>query len=137
MTIRSFYVRNMLLNYDRQLIAARRLNRYLKALRAQDGSSQEVPPDIKRKALIERVAHEVMENLLFSGSENPIVQDVKDALEQEFGQHFSFQFPADDLSFQVYRETEHGAEKVEGQEKIRIMDRLWHITLDKVDQTML
>lgn len=137
MTIRSFYVRNMLLNYDKQLIAARRLNRYLKVLRAQDGSSQEVPPDIKRKVLIERVAHEVMENLLFSGSENPIVQDVKEALEQELGQSFNFRFPVDDLSFQVYRETEHGEEKVEGEEKIRIMDRLWNITLDKVDQTML
>ncbi len=137
MTIRSFYVRNMLLNYDKQLIAARRLNRYLQALRGDAGVAQEIPADIKRRVLVERVAHEVMENLLFSGSDNPIVQEVKTALEQELGEQFSFKFPAEDLSFQVYRETEAGPEKIEAEEKLHILDRLWSITLDKVDRTML
>ena len=137
MTIRSFYVRNMLLNYDKQLIAARRLNRYLQAMRDQDDVTQKMPPDVKRRALVERVAHEVMENLLFSGSDNPIVQDVKTELEQELGQRFSFKFPAEDLSFQVYRESDSGPELIEAEERIRILDRLWSITLDKVDQTML
>ena len=137
MTIRSFYVRNMLLNYDKQLIAARRLNRYLQAMRDQDDVTQKMPPDVKRRALVERVAHEVMENLLFSGSDNPIVQDVKTELEQELGERFNFRFPAEDLSFQVYRETAEGQELIEAEERIRILDRLWRITLDKVDQTML
>ena len=137
MTIRSFYVRNMLHNYDKQLIAARRLNRYLQALRGDAGVAQEIPADIKRRVLVERVAHEVMENLVFSGSDNPIVQDVKTALEHELGERFSFKFPAEDLSFQVYRETAAGSEKVEAAERLRILDRLWSITLDKVDQTML
>ena len=137
MTIRSFYVRNMLQNYDRQLIAARRLNRYLQALRGDAEDAQKIPADVKRRVLIERVAHEVMENLVFSGSDNPIVQDVKTALEHELGERFSFKFPAEDLSFQVYRETAAGSEKVEAAERLRILDRLWSITLDKVDQTML
>lgn len=137
MTIRSFYVRNMLLNYDKQLIAARRLNRYLQALRGDAGVTQEIPADIKRRMLVERVAHEVMENLLFSGSDNPIVQEVKTALEQELGEQFSFKFPAEDLSFQVYRETASGPEKIEAEERLHVLDRLWSITLDKVDQTML
>ena len=137
MTIRSFYVRNMLHNYDKQLIAARRLNRYLQALRGDAEDAQKIPADVKRRVLIERVAHEVMENLVFSGSDNPIVQDVKTALEHELGERFSFKFPAEDLSFQVYRETESGSEKVEAEERIHILDRLWSITLDKVDQTML
>ena len=137
MTIRSFYVRNMLQNYDKQLIAARRLNRFLQVMRADAGVAQEIPADIRRRVLVERVAHEVMENLLFSGSDNPIVQDVKASLEQELGQRFSFRFPAEDLSFQVYRETESGPEKIEAEERIHVLDRLWSITLDKVDQTML
>ena len=137
MTIRSFYVRNMLHNYDKQLIAARRLNRYLQAMRGDAGDSQKIPAEVKRKVLVERVAHEVMENLVFSGSDNPIVQDVKTALEQELGERFSFKFPVEDLSFQVYRETQSGPEKVENTERLRILDRLWSITLDKVDQTML
>ena len=137
MTIRSFYVRNMLHNYDKQLIAARRLNRYLQALRGDAEDAQEIPADIKRRVLVERVAHEVMENLLFSGSDNPIVQDVKAELEQETGEQFSFRFPAEDLSFQVYRETEAGPEKVKEEERIHILDRLWSITLDKVNRTML
>ena len=137
MTIRSFYVRNMLHNYDKQLIAARRLNRYLQALRGDAEDAQKIPADVKRRVLIDRVAHEVMENLVFSGSDNPIVQDVKTALEHELGERFSFKFPAEDLSFQVYRETAAGSEKVEAAERLRILDRLWSITLDKVDQTML
>ncbi len=137
MTIRSFYVRNMLRNYDKQLIAARRLNRYLQAMRGEVGTTQKIPPEVRRRVLVERVAHEVMENLLFSGSDNPIVQDVKTELEQELGQRFSFKFPAEDLSFQVYRESDAGPELIEAEEKIRILDRLWSITLDKVDQTML
>ena len=137
MTIRSFYVRNMLLNYDKQLIAARRLNRYLQALRGDAGVAQEIPADVKRRVLVERVAHEVMENLLFSGSDNPIVQEVKTALEQELGEQFSFKFPAEDLSFQVYRETEAGPEKIEAEQRLHILDRLWSITLDKVNRTML
>ncbi len=137
MTIRSFYVRNMLLNYDKQLIAARRLNRYLQAMRDDAGITQKIPADIRRRVLVERVAHEVMENLLFSGSDNPIVQDVKTELEHELGQHFTFKFPAEDLSFQVYRETAAGPEKIENEERLHILDRLWSITLDKVDQTML
>ena len=137
MTIRSFYVRNMLHNYDKQLIAARRLNRYLQALRGDAEDAQKIPADVKRRVLVERVAHEVMENLVFSGSDNPIVQDVKTALEHELGERFSFKFPAEDLSFQVYRETAAGSEKVEAAERLRILDRLWSITLDKVDQTML
>lgn len=137
MTIRSFYVRNMLLNYDKQLIAARRLNRYLQVMRDEEGITQKIPPEVKRRSLVERVAHEVMENLLFSGSDNPIVQDVKTELEQELGEHFDFRFPAEDLSFQVYRETAEGPELIEAEERIQILDRLWRITLDKVDQTMI
>ncbi len=137
MTIRSFYVRNMLRNYDKQLIAARRLNRYLQAMRGEAGTTQKIPAEVRRRVLVERVAHEVMENLLFSGSDNPIVQDVKTELEQELGQRFSFKFPAEDLSFQVYRESDSGPELIEAEERIRILDRLWSITLDKVDQTML
>lgn len=41
--------------------------------------------DARRQGLVERVAREVYENLLFSGSTNPIVEEIKAQLEVDLG----------------------------------------------------
>ena len=38
---------------------------------------------VKRQAMIERVSREIVENLIFVGSMNPIVQEIKEELENE------------------------------------------------------
>ncbi|UZP67010.1 hypothetical protein N1030_15575 [Desulfovibrio mangrovi] len=138
MSVKSFYIRNMLLKYDKQLVTARRLARYNHALRLSRGEEEQgIPPDVKRSIMVERIAREVMESLLLSGSDNPIVQEIKKQLEDDVGETLHFKYPPTELDLQVYRETPEGPVEVTPAEKAVIMEKLWHISLDKVDATML
>ncbi len=138
MTVTSFYIRNMLLKYDQQLVTARRLARYKEALRkARGGEGESIPPDVKRAVMVERIAREVMESLLLSGSDNPIVREITAQLEQEVGEKLHFRYPPTELDLQVYRETPEGLVEVTPAEKAVFMEKLWQISLDKVDATML
>ncbi|MBQ4133729.1 MAG: hypothetical protein IJD04_08380 [Desulfovibrionaceae bacterium] len=132
MSIKSFYVRKMLLQYDKQLVADRRIRRHMQLL-----GPSEVDPEQKRQLMVERVAQEVFENLLFSGSNNPVVEDVKKSLENELGEKLSFKFPPSKLDFEIYRETQDGPVKIDPSETSGLLSRLWSITLEKVDETML
>ncbi len=138
MTDTSFYVRNMLLQYDRQLTAARRLARYRHALRlAAEGNASTIPPEVKRKIMVERIAREVMENLILSGSDNPVVEDIKQQLEVEVGCPLIFKYPPTELDVQIFRDLPTGPVELQAGEKAELMERLWALTLDKVNSTML
>lgn len=136
MTIKSFYIRNMLLGYDKQLTTARRLARYRRSL-GLSGEEEQIPREVKRKQLVERVAREIVENLIISGSDNPIVTDIKEILELSFNERLYFDFPPTESELSIYRETEAGPQEVSDEEKGKILNRLWAITLDKVNETML
>jgi hypothetical protein len=133
----SFYTRQMLLQYGKQLIAARRLARYERLM----GRRQRIGNDAvltRRRALVERIAREIIENLLFSGSENPIVQDVRRNLERETGQEYIFRYPPAEEEFLILRRTpEGGEEELTEEERQRLMTRLWEVSLRVVDATML
>lgn len=137
MTVKSFYVRTMLRQYDKQLIAGRRINRYMGMSKAHDGDESATSPSVKRQAMIERVSREIVENLIFVGSPNPIVQEIKEELEKDTGQKLSFTFPVGMMDMQIMKETPDGQVPVAGNELGTILDRLWEITLDKVSATML
>ena len=138
MSKKSFPVRNMLLQYDRQLVNARRLARFKRSLRAA-GAEDEVTisREAKRRELVERVAREIVENLVITGSDNPIVADIRRRLEKEFAQKLQFTYPPADEDLQIFKDTGQGQEEVTSDEKVMILNRLWAITLDRVDHTML
>ena len=138
MSKKSFPVRNMLQQYDRQLVNARRLARFKRSLRAS-GAEDEVTisREAKRRELVERVAREIVENLVITGSDNPIVSDIKRRLEKEFAQKLQFTYPPADEDLQIFKDTGEGHEEVTSEEKVMILNRLWAITLDRVDHTML
>jgi alkanesulfonate monooxygenase SsuD/methylene tetrahydromethanopterin reductase-like flavin-dependent oxidoreductase (luciferase family) len=125
----------MLFSYGRQLVTARRLARYRRALRGAE--EPVIPPEVKRRALVERVAREIMENLLVSGSDNPVVDEIEQRLQEEFGAHLIFTYPPMQLEIQVFREGPNGPEEIAPAEKMNALDRLWEITLEIVDETML
>ncbi len=125
----------MLSSYGRQLVTARRLARYRQALRGAEGPV--IPPEVKRRLLVERIAREVMENLLIAGSDNPVVDEIKERLQQEFGERLTFTYPPSQLEIQVFREGPDGQEEIAPAEKMAILDKLWEITLETVDETML
>lgn len=131
-------VRLMLRTYGKQLTSAKRLARFKRALMlsgAQDMVS--ISREAKRRELVERISQEVIENLLVNGQENPVTGKVLEALEEDLGEKVLFDYPLDGGEVQILRQTPEGPEEVLPEEKMRIMRKLWEITLGKVDDTML
>ena len=136
MTTHTFYTRQMLLQYGRQLVTARRLARYDQLLgRVPRGDTS--ANAAKRQDMVERVAREIMENLIFSGSDNPTVQDVKERLTRELGEELIFRYPPADQDFKIFRIKDGEEKELSEAEKQRAMARLWQVTLRAVDETML
>lgn len=131
-------VRTMLATYGRQLTSAKRLARFRRALKlsqAQDAVS--ISRQARRRQLVERIAKEIVENLIVNGTCNPIVTDILAQLAQDFGERFVFEYPLDGEDLRLLRETKDGAEEIAGEPREHILRRLWEITLAKVDETML
>jgi len=134
----SIHVRTMLRRYERQLLNARRLARYRMALRlAQGDAAPPEPEEIRRRRMVEKVARELYEHLLFTGSENPVAEGIREELSVSAGAHLHFRYTPGEAALQLIREGSSGPEKVSQHEKARLLDKLWHITLAKVDETML
>ena len=132
-------LRNMLRTYGRQITTARRLARYRRSLQAAGTQDQvEISREAKRRELVHKVAAEIVESLIVTGSENPVVVDIKKELETAFRTKFHFAYPPEDMDLQIFRVLgENEAEEVTGAERVRILEKLWHIALEKVDETML
>ena len=137
MITQSFYTRQMLLRYSRQLVAARRLARYDQLLGRGPRYGSEAA-EVKRSAMVERIAREIMENLIFSGSDNPVVQEVQSRLAEESGEQYIFRYPPAEQDFQIFRTAPDGEEiELSQEEKQMVMGQLWDVTLRTVDATML
>ena len=132
-----FYLRNGLHRYDQFPEAVRRLDCSRRALRQACGEEPEIPEETKRLIMVERVARELFENLLFTDSDNPMVSEVQQALDREFSEPLSFQYLPGETDLAVMRETGEGPREVNALEKENILERAWKITLAKVDETML
>ena len=138
MVVHPVNVRLMLRTYGKQLTSAKRLARFKRALVLSGAQDQlTISREAKRKELVERISQEVVENLLVNGQENPVVNGVLEDLEQDLGERVLFDYPLDGGEVQILRQTEEGAKEVGPDEKMRILRRLWEITLDRVDGTML
>lgn len=135
MSIPSFYFRNMLLQYDRQLVTARRLARLKAELRDQMPAS--IPAETKRRAMVEHVARELLDNLLFTGSDNPVVREVRQELNHTLHGEYSFRYPPGEVDVRIFREEPEGSRELTSEERKNILAALWEITLAKVDATML
>lgn len=136
MNTSSANVRNMLRTYGKQLTSAKRLARFRQALGGSEPEDN-VSKQAKRRELVQRIAHEVFENLIVNSTHSPVVEAVLSQLESELGHRYLFDYPVDGTDVQILRETEHGPLDVIGNERNKVMRRLWEITLSKVDGTML
>lgn len=137
MSTASFYLRNMLHQYDKQLVTARIAQYRRQSWQQATGEEPTLSPEARRQILVERVARELFENLLFTGSDTPMVKEVQDALQEEFGDSLVFQYPPNSLEMMILRRTPKGTEEISPQFRADILDRAWDITLAKVDETML
>lgn len=131
-------VRRMLQTYGKQLTSAKRLARFRRALKmSQSQDEVSISRQAKRRMLVERIAQEIIENLIVNSTENPVVENILGQLRKDFGEDFIFEYPLDGGDVQLLRESEKGPMEITGEEKHHVLRRLWEITLVKVDETML
>nr|WP_321256484.1 DVU0524 family FlgM-associated protein [uncultured Pseudodesulfovibrio sp.] len=136
MNVSSANVRNMLRTYGKQLTSAKRLARFRQAMGDVE-PMDDIAKQAKRRELVERIAHEVIENLIVNSEPSPVVEAVLIQLEREFGCRYIFEYPLEGGDVQILKETQSGPRDIEGSERNKVMRRLWEITLSKVDDTML
>jgi hypothetical protein len=120
-------------------------------MRLAGGEEPGIPAEMRRRLMVERITGEIVENLLLTGSDSPIVHDVQARLDRELGGALTFRYPPGELDMRIYRgkpaasgaaalaeeESGTGPEEIVGEEKARIMDTLWRIAREIVDGTML
>ncbi|RQD67251.1 MAG: hypothetical protein D5R98_01120 [Desulfonatronovibrio sp. MSAO_Bac4] len=138
MTINQSLVKNMFQNYDRQLVNGRKLSRLSRYLRDPQGEDpHSTSREKKRRAMVERVAREIVENLITADTQNQIVKEIKDELRRETDEDLIFHYPPTGEDMKVLKPGADGPEELSMQEKDIILRKLWEITLDKVNETML
>jgi len=126
----------MLRTYGKQLTSAKRLARFKQAM-GTSPQMDDAAKQAKRRELVQRIAHEVIENLIVNSEHTPVVAAILRQMEAEFESRFIFEYPVDGTDVQVLRETQQGPQELAGAERSKVMRRLWEITLSKVDATML
>ena len=133
-------VKTMLGAYGRQLTFARRLARFRRAYSGEEEDAVAISRQARRRDLVERISREIVENLLSAPDHNPVLREIMDELENDFGQQLTFAYPLPDLDLNMRLQIFKGStldKEVSEQERQAILNRLWQITLSKVDETML
>ncbi|MEF2145079.1 MAG: DVU0524 family FlgM-associated protein [Desulfovibrionaceae bacterium] len=131
-------VRRMLHTYGKQLTSAKRLARFRRALLVAGGQDQvDISKQARRRELVQRIAKEIIENLIVNGTQSSVIQNILDHLETFAGARVMLDYPLDGGDVRVLIDTVNGPREATGDEKNRILRQLWEITLAKVDDTML
>ncbi len=138
---KSSQFRLMLQQYELQLLTARRLARYQHARRAED-EVEPPDPDAHRKATVQRVAKELYDRLVFTGTDNPLVDDIMEQLSAALGSklllHYPTPEPLRDAHVQLLRQAsaqQSSPTPLTGHEHTQALHLLWQITLKAVEES--
>jgi hypothetical protein len=137
-TIKPQIFQNMLRVYGHHSDQGRRMARYRMLLQqSMAGDMVSLSKESKRQLLVEKIAREIMESLMVSESANPVVQEIKKELQEEFGFPMEFGYPPLATEIQILRKQEDNLQEITGEDKRAILEKIWRITLSKVNETML
>ncbi len=128
-------IQNILRNYQRQSSTTKQLAQLRKAIQNQSPETDKtrISSQAKREQLVENISREIMDNLISSKTQNPVVAEIKQELEQEFNSSFLFQFmPKENRT--IVRNS--NGQEVSEEERQQIMEKLWQLTRKKVNETM-
>ncbi|MFO7728937.1 MAG: DVU0524 family FlgM-associated protein [Desulfonatronovibrio sp.] len=138
MTINPVLVKNVLKTYGRQLVNGRRIARLSRYLKGNEGADSEVHSrEMKRRSLVEKVAREIVENLITADSENPMVEEIKQTLSRELNAELIFHYPPTGEEMKIFVQGSEGPEELNKEQREQVLGKLWEITLNKVNETML
>ena len=130
-------LRIMLQGYERQLLSARRLARFCAQGRLAEGFEPEDPdPSIKRRLFVEKTARELYDTLCFTGSQNPIVEDVRTEFGKRLGKNVRFAYPPGER-LNIVAEGESGLEPLPEAEQLRARHLLRQVIRQLVERSML
>ncbi len=139
MIIHSYMLKNMMRSYDRQIDNGQRLERikkYLTPLTGESRGTDRFEQD-KRERLVQQISREILDNLLGSGSTNPIVQEIKDELDREFPDGIFFSYGISDNELKIMRVTGNRTITLPPEDRDKVMERVKEITRKKVDRTII
>ena len=138
MTVNPFLVKNVVRTYDQHQETGRRIPRFKKYMdRAGQGDSVSISKEAKRRQLVEKVAGEIVDNLIGSDTTNPVVREIKSQMAKELGSEVLFKYPSDGNGLQILKQTDQGVTELTNGEKDAFMRRLWEVALTRVNETML
>ena len=128
--------RLMLQKYQQQLVAARRLAMTRAKLRMRAGLSPEDPdPALNRHEYVKKVARELYTSLIYTGSENPVVEDIRKELGEHIGQEVEFTYPPG-KKLCIVGAGPDGKKPLSMARQLDSYNMLFDITRRKIDQSM-
>ncbi|MDR3358548.1 MAG: hypothetical protein LBN96_06830 [Desulfovibrio sp.] len=130
-------LRTMLQRYEQQLLSARRLARLRVRRRLAEGLDPEAPdPSITRRLFVEKTARELYETLVFTGGENPVIEDIRAEFGKLLGRSVRFVYPPGER-LSIVIEGAYGLEPLSEVEQRRTRHLLWQVTRRLVERSML
>jgi len=137
MHISTYHIHNVLKAYGKQLSLSRRRGENTHGIAPNRTDSITISSEARRKAVIEKVAEDVVERIVRFGPRDAMEQDVFKELEGEYGNNLAVGDSAE-LVFKVI-DKENGEEmKTLSIEDSRFLKRrLEEITRDKVNDNMI
>jgi len=132
-------LKNMMRSYDRQIGNGQRLEhirKYLSPLTAKKTEENDAG-EKRRDRLVQQISREIMDNLLGSGSSNPIVQEIKEELDREFPEKLFFSYGVADSELKIMRVTGNTSVTLSPEDRDKVMDRVREITREKVGRTLI
>jgi len=125
LTATPYPVRTMLRTYGRQVTTARRLARYRRLSRPvptpeEDAEARQAREAKRQDRCCGRVAGPRSSRTAFvTGSDSPVVDDIKAALEDELGFRVTFAYPPEEQEMQILRQdTPDGPTAITGSERM-------------------
>ena len=137
MSVVTAEIRMMLKRYERQLMAYRRVVRYrVKRRLAQGQNPQDPDPSPKRRMYVDKVAKEIFESLIYTGSDNPIIEEIRSELSNFVGTQLRFFYPPG-KRLRIVKVIPEGHAQLSEEERHKVRTSLWRITREKINASML
>ncbi|WP_462323448.1 DVU0524 family FlgM-associated protein [Desulfoplanes sp.] len=139
MITHAYMLKNMMRSYDRQIGNGQRIERIKKYISPLTGEERGggASDQSRRSRLVQQISKEILDNLLGSGSTNPIVQEIKTELDREFPIELIFSFGPQDKEVQIIRRLKEGTVTLSDEEKALVLARAQEIIQEKVGRTMI
>ncbi|PIE68989.1 MAG: hypothetical protein CSA21_04755 [Deltaproteobacteria bacterium] len=144
MTIRTYMLKQMMRSYDRQIDQGHRLESIQKYLAPftqkgthQANDSQDTTSLQKHDQLVEQISREIIDNLIASGSTNPVVGEIREQLNQEFPDRLLFSYGIPDNELNIVHIEGTASTTLSPEERDKVMVRIWEITREKVGSTII